>query len=79
MSEYVISVAGRVPDDFQRAFPGLRRRQVPRHTMLSGELPDQCALQGVIAQLENSGVEIIEVRRLPPNPRLPGAEGRTST
>ena len=66
MSEYVISVAGRLSDDLMSAFPGLHRTQVPVHTMLSGELPDQCALQGVLTTLDGLGVEIIEVRQLPP-------------
>ena len=35
--------------------------------MLSGELPDQCALQGVITHLDRLGVEIIEIRQLPPS------------
>ncbi|GAA4360488.1 hypothetical protein [Angustibacter luteus] len=67
MSEYVISVAGPLSDDLMSAFPGLSRRQVPVHTMLSGELPDQCALQGVINHLDRLGVEIIEIRQLPPS------------
>ncbi|WP_426565556.1 hypothetical protein ACPPVT_03625 [Angustibacter sp. McL0619] len=75
MNEYVISVAGPLPDDLLRAFPGLSRRQVPVHTMLSGELADQCALQGVLNQLEVSGAEILEVRRLPPSGQPRGDDG----
>ena len=65
MGEYVINVAGPLTDEALAAFPTLRRTAVPRHTMLSGELPDQCALQGVLSELDRRGVEIIEVRRLP--------------
>ena len=34
--------------------------------MLTGALPDQAALYGVLAEVEALGLELIELRRLPP-------------
>jgi hypothetical protein len=34
--------------------------------MLTGTLPDQAALYGVLAEAEALGLELIELRRLPP-------------
>jgi hypothetical protein len=38
-----------------------------RDTVLRGVLPDQAALHGVLAQIEALGLELLEVRRLPPS------------
>jgi hypothetical protein len=38
--------------------------EVPAETVLRGVLPDQSALFGVLARLQNLGLELIEVRRL---------------
>ena len=35
--------------------------------MLTGALADQAALYGVLAEVEALGLELIEVRRLPPD------------
>ena len=35
-------------------------------TVLTGPLPDRAALYGVLAQIEALGLELLEVRRLPP-------------
>jgi hypothetical protein len=34
--------------------------------MLTGTLRDQAALHGVLAEIEALGLELLEVRRLPP-------------
>jgi hypothetical protein len=42
--------------------------------MLTGVLADQAALYGVLAEAEALGLELIEVRRLPPDePGLPSS------
>ena len=38
--------------------------EVPAQTVLKGVLPDQSALFGVLARLQDLGLELIEVRRL---------------
>ena len=35
-------------------------------TVLTGPLPDRAALHGVLAEIEALGLELLEVRRLPP-------------
>jgi len=38
----------------------------PGDTVLTGPLPDRAALHGVLAEIEALGLELLEVRRLPP-------------
>ena len=44
------------------AFPDLRAKAEGAETVLAGELPDQAALFGVLAQLEALSLELLEVR-----------------
>jgi hypothetical protein len=48
------------------AFPALQARASGGDTVLTGPLPDRAALQGVLAEIEALGLELLEVRRLPP-------------
>jgi hypothetical protein len=45
-------------------FPDLRAQAQGDDTLLTGELPDQAALHGILARIEALGLELIEVRRL---------------
>jgi hypothetical protein len=63
---YEISVSGHLGGMLRGAFPGMRTRTRSGVTVLTGVLADQPALFGVIAQIEALGLELIEVRRLPP-------------
>ena len=63
---YEIQVGGRLGTTIRSAFPDLRARAHGGDTVLSGMFADQAALYGVLAQLEALGLELIEVRRLPP-------------
>jgi hypothetical protein len=63
---YEICVGGRLGDTIRSAFPELRARARGGDTVLSGVFADQAALYGVLAQIEALGLELIEVRRLPP-------------
>lgn len=63
---YEIQVGGRLGATICSAFPALRARSTGKDTVLSGVYPDQAALYGVLVQLEALGLELIEVRRLPP-------------
>ena len=60
---YKIYVRGRLGEIFLGAFPGLRAQAQGAETVLAGELPDQAALFGVLAQIEALGLELLEVRR----------------
>jgi hypothetical protein len=63
---YEICVRGRLGETIRSAFPALQARTQGRNTVLTGVLPDQAALYGVLAEAEALGLELIEMRRLPP-------------
>jgi uncharacterized protein YqgV (UPF0045/DUF77 family) len=58
---YEIRVRGRVDDRLAHEL-GLRADVAPVETVLSGALDD---LQDVLAQLQDLGLELVEIRRLP--------------
>ena len=63
-----IRVRGRLGRTMWAAFPGLYAETHGEDTLLTGALPDQPALYGVLAQLEALGLELLEVRRLRDGP-----------
>jgi hypothetical protein len=63
---YQVRVHGHLGQTFSSAFPALRTRVDGGDTVLTGMLADQAALYGVLAEAEALGLELIEVRRLPP-------------
>ena len=65
MASYVIRVAGRLSTRLLDPFPSMRARVEPVQTRLIGDLPDQGALTGVLNHLDELGVEIVEVMRMP--------------
>jgi hypothetical protein len=65
VSHYVIRVSGALSDDLLSAFPSLTADHEPVQTLLHGELPDQAALTGVLDQLDDLGVRIVDVMQVP--------------
>ena len=65
-ARYQIRVRGRLGETIRSAFPALRAQVDGGDTVLTGVLADQAALYGVLAEAEALGLELIEVRRLPP-------------
>ena len=63
---YEIWVSGHLGETMRAAFPGLRAEARGAGTVLTGALPDQAALHGVLAEISALGLELLEVRRLPP-------------
>jgi hypothetical protein len=63
---YEIWVRGHLGETMRSAFPALRAQLHGEDTVLTGALPDQSALYGVLAEIEALGLELLEVRRLPP-------------
>jgi hypothetical protein len=63
---YRIRVRGRLGATICCAFPALQARASGGDTVLTGPLPDRAALYGVLAEIEALGLELLEVRRLPP-------------
>ncbi len=65
-AHYEIRVRGHLGETMRAAFPELRARVDGADTVLSGLLPDQAAVYGVLAAIESLGLELLEVRRMPP-------------
>jgi hypothetical protein len=63
---YQIRLRGHLGETTLGAFPDLAAETRGEDTLLRGELTDQPALQGVLAQIEALGLELLEVRRLSP-------------
>ena len=63
---YRIRVRGHLGQTIRSAFPALQARASGGDTVLTGPLPDRAALHGVLAEIEALGLELLEVRRLPP-------------
>jgi hypothetical protein len=62
--DYEIRVRGHLGTRMRRAFPAFRARPQGEDTLLTGHLPDQAAVYGVIARLEALGLDLLELRRL---------------
>ena len=78
-THYEIHVRGRLSDRLLSAFPDLRARTRNNETLLTGGLPDQAALHGVLTCIEALGLELLEVRRVrtQPEPTAEADEPRT--
>jgi hypothetical protein len=66
-NQYEIRVRGHLGETMRAAFPELQARVDGTDTVLSGLLPDQAAVFGVLAAIESLGLELREVRRIPPS------------
>jgi hypothetical protein len=77
---YQIRVGGRLGRTMRAAFPDLHAQAQGQDTLLTGALPDQAALHGVLTRIEALGLELLEVRRespagvTPPHPDPQNAE-----
>ena len=58
---YEIRVSGPIGSTMMRAFPTLAASQRGQDTLVTGSLLDQCALYGVIGQLEALGLQLLEL------------------
>ena len=63
---YEIRVRGRVSDAALSSFEGMDADLAPAETVLHGPVTDQAGLHGLLDQIQSLGLELIEVRRLPP-------------
>ena len=61
---YEIRVRGRVGEHLLDAL-GLAGEAAPVETVLRGPVVDQEALRGLLDRLQDLGLELVEVRRLP--------------
>jgi hypothetical protein len=65
-ASYEIFIRGHLGETMLHAFPELRAERRGNLTVLRGVLADQSALHGVLSRIEALGLELLEVRRLPP-------------
>lgn len=71
LRRYEIRVRGPIGPTIMQAFPTLTATRSGHDTLLTGAIPDQSALYGVIHQLEALGLQLLEIRRLPNDPGRP--------
>jgi hypothetical protein len=60
---YQVRVRGRLSETLLGAFPELHAQVQGSETLLTGQLPDQAALFGVLDRIEALGLELLEVIR----------------
>ena len=65
---YEIRIKGRLSDSLLAAFEGLSASVEPVETVLHGPVADQESLHGLLDRIQSLGLELVEIRRLPPAP-----------
>ena len=65
---YSIRVRGHLGATCLAAFPEMVSQQRGEDCILTGLVPDCSALFGILTQVEALGLELVEIRRLVPNP-----------
>jgi hypothetical protein len=68
---YQIRVNGHLGPTLLTAFPALAPQQHGAETVLTGLLPDSSALYGILAEIEALGLDLLEVRKIPPRHQPP--------
>jgi hypothetical protein len=63
---YEFRVRGHLGETLRAAFPKMVSRVDGRDTILTAALPDQTAVYGVLGAIEELGLELIALRRMPP-------------
>jgi hypothetical protein len=61
---YEIRVSGTLPPEALLDFDRLSASVEPVETVVHGPIQDQAALHGLLARLEEIGVQVLEIRRL---------------
>jgi hypothetical protein len=62
---YEIRVRGILGETLLGAFPDFRAQTDGAQIVLTGELPDDAALYGVLAEIGGLGLQLLELRRMP--------------
>jgi hypothetical protein len=58
---YELVVRGEIGDRFSRLFEGMRLEPADGRTVITGPVRDQAHLHGLIAQIEELGLELVSV------------------
>jgi hypothetical protein len=74
---YEIRIKGRLSDSLLAAFEGLTATVEPVETVLHGPVQDQSSLHDMLDRIQSLGLELVEIRRLPPSSDEPAAEPET--
>ena len=69
---YLIRINGHLGATVLSAFPALASQHYGAHTLLTGLL-DRSALYGVLTEIEALGLDLLELRKLTPDPESPGS------
>ncbi|HET7821442.1 MAG TPA: hypothetical protein VFL10_07935 [Ornithinibacter sp.] len=64
---FEVHVRGELPEAALDELEYLTARVVPAETVLTGVVPDQAALLGLLGWLQSLGLEVTEVRRVAGN------------
>jgi hypothetical protein len=62
--EYEIRIKGRLDDALAQSIGEFSQSVQPSETVLRGHIVDQSELQGVLARLQDLGLELLELRRV---------------
>jgi len=76
---YEIRVEGLLDSRWEAWFSGLQFKTDGAHTVISGLLPDQPALHGLLAKIRDLGLCLISVRQLDPHETENGTSGEMPT
>jgi hypothetical protein len=88
--DYAFRIRGRLTPALMDALDPLQATDASADTLLRGPVTDRAALHGYIARIEALGLELVELRRLPPADdrgghgcpacgRVPRADGPSGT
>lgn len=61
---YQFVLRGEIGDRFGPLFEGMRLERIPGRTVLTGDVIDQAHLHGLIAQIQELGLELVSVKPL---------------
>jgi hypothetical protein len=67
---YTIRIKGRLGATALSAFPSMASEIEGSETVLTGSLPDQSAVFGVVAQIEALGLDLLELRQMASEPEI---------
>ncbi|WP_459545683.1 hypothetical protein [Nocardia sp. X0981] len=62
---YQFTIDGELSERALAAFPELAGDRDSGTTVLSGPVPDSTGIRGVLARIDNLGLTVLELRRLP--------------
>ena len=74
-ARYEIRVESILHERWSDWFDGLQIEILGDATVLSGTLPDQSALHGILDRVRDLGLTVISVRRVPPDEEQAGDRG----